>query len=66
MRKPFFGVFNQVRLKPACAATETSWCLVISAIVSRGIIPSRQPITKMLSDCVDAQVNLRLCCLHME
>ena len=23
-RKPVFGVFNQVRLKPACAATEAS------------------------------------------
>ena len=24
VKKPFFGVFSQVRLKPVCSATETS------------------------------------------
>ena len=42
MRKPVFGVSDQVRLKPACSATETVQRLAISAIASRGIILSRQ------------------------
>ena len=41
-RKPVFGVCDQVRHKPACAATEISYGLEISAIVSRGIVLSRQ------------------------
>ena len=41
-RKPVFGVFDQVRLKPACSATVTCKRLEISAIASRGIILSRQ------------------------
>ena len=39
MRKP--GVSNQVRLKPACLADETSLGHEISAIASRGIILCR-------------------------
>ena len=41
-RKSVFGVSDQVRLKPACSAKETSWSLEISAIASRDIILSRQ------------------------
>ena len=44
-RKPVFGVCDQLRLKPACSADETSWGLEISAIASRGIILSRQQTT---------------------
>ena len=43
-----FGVFDQVRLKPVCAATETSYGLETSAIASSGIILSRQRTTKAL------------------
>ena len=42
MRKPVFGVCDQVRLKPACSAVETSKRLEISDIETRGIILSRQ------------------------
>ena len=41
-RKPVFGVFDQVRFKPACSATETSQTLEISDIETRDIILSRQ------------------------
>ena len=41
-RKPVFGVSDQVRLKPACSATEASWSLEISDIETRDIILSRQ------------------------
>ena len=47
-RKPFFGVCDQVRLKPACSATETSKSLEILGIETRGIILSRQRTTKTL------------------
>ena len=47
-RKPVFGVCNQVRLKPACSATETSQCLEILDIETRGIILSKQWITMVL------------------
>ena len=46
--RPVFGVCNQLRLKPACSATDTSWGLEISAIASRGIILSRQWTAKVL------------------
>ena len=42
MRKPVFGDSDQLRLKPACSADETSQGLEILAIASRGIILSRQ------------------------
>ena len=48
MRKPVFGVCDQVRLKPACAATETSSRLEISYVETRGIILSEQRTTKAL------------------
>ena len=47
-RKPVFGVFDQVRLKPACSATETSYRLDISDLETRGIILPRQRTTKAL------------------
>ena len=47
-RKPVFGMFDHVRLKPACSAIETSLSLEISAIASRGIIVSRQRTAKAL------------------
>ena len=40
--KPVFRVFDQVRLKPACSASEASWGLENSAITSRDIVLSRQ------------------------
>ena len=57
-RKPVFGVSDQVRLKPACSATEASYRLEISDIETRGIILSRQRTTS-------AQSDLHLCCSHM-
>ena len=39
-RKPVFGVCDQGRLKPACAATEARQTLEISDIETRGIILS--------------------------
>ena len=42
MRKPVFGVCDQVRHKLACGATVASWSLEISDIETRGIILSRQ------------------------
>ena len=47
-RKLVFGVCDQVRLKPACQATEARWRLEISDIETRGIILSRQRTTKAL------------------
>ena len=56
-RKPVFRVFDQLRLKPACSATETSLGLEISAIASRGIILSRQRKQKHWSYCADAHAD---------
>ena len=61
-----FSTCHQVRLKPACSATETNWRLDISDLETRGIILSRQRTTKCWSDCEDVQADLRLCCSHME
>ena len=36
-RKPVFGVCDQVRLEPACSATETSYRLAVLDIETRGI-----------------------------
>ena len=47
-RKPVFGVCDEVRLKPACSATETSQGLEILDIASIDIILSKQRITKAL------------------
>ena len=48
MRKPVFGVCDQLRLKPSCSADETSWRLEISDIETRDIILSRHGTTKVL------------------
>ena len=47
-RKPVFGVFDQVRHKPACSATETSQSLEIANVETRDIILSSQRTTKAL------------------
>ena len=46
--KTVLGMFDQVRLKPACSAIVTSKNLENSATASRGIILSRQRTTKVL------------------
>ena len=48
MRKPVFGVCDQVRLKRACSATETSQSLEILDLASIDIMLFRQQTTKML------------------
>ena len=48
-RKPVFGVCDQSRLKPACSATKTSKKLEILDIETRGIILSKQRITRALT-----------------
>ena len=47
-RKPVFQVCDQLRLKPACSAAETSQGFEILAIASKGIILSKQQTTKAL------------------
>ena len=47
MRKPVFGVCNQLRLKLVCAATEASQWLEISDIETRDTILSRRRTTKV-------------------
>ena len=67
-RKPVFKVSDQVRIKPACSTTATSFCLEISALASRGNILIYYPGSKQQrrwSGCADAQADLRLCCSHM-
>ena len=54
MRKHVFRVCDQVRLKPACSATETSYSLEILDLERRGII----------NTVYDAQADLHLFCLH--
>ena len=48
MRKPVFGISDQVRHKVACSASETSSSLEILEIASTGIILSKEPTTKVL------------------
>ena len=63
-RKPVFGIFDQVRLKPACSASEASYSLEISDIETRGIILSRQRTTKALirlRGCADWSAPLLFC-----
>ena len=57
-RKPVFGVCDQVRLKPACRATEARQRLEIANIETRDIILSRQRTTT-------AEADLRHCCSHL-
>ena len=40
MRKPVFGVSDQVQYKPGCTATEDGYRLEISNLESRGIVLS--------------------------
>ena len=47
-RKCVFGVFDQVRLKLACSATETSQSLELLGIASIHIILSKQQTAKVL------------------
>ena len=47
-RKSFFGVSDQLRLKPICSATETSQNIVILCVACEAIIPSRKRISKVL------------------
>ena len=53
MRKPVFGVCDQGRLRPACAAKEARKRLEISDIETWGSEQQRR-----WSDCVDAQALL--------
>ena len=48
VRKPVFGVSDQVRLKPACSATEATLTLEILDIASIGIVLFKQLTTKVL------------------
>ena len=48
IKKPVFSSFRPARHKPACAATEASKSLEISAIESNYIILSKQRTTKAL------------------
>ena len=48
MRKSIFGVCDQVKLKLACSATETSESLQILDLESIGIILSKQRTIKAL------------------
>ena len=65
MRKPVFGVSDQVRLKPACSAIETSSSLESLDIASIDIILSRQRTTQSLIRLWDVQSDLSLCCSSM-
>ena len=47
-RKPVFGIFDQVRLKPSCSALEMSESCEIANKETRDIILSRQWTTKEL------------------
>ena len=47
-RNPVFGVSDQLRLKPACAASEAREGVEISDIETIGIILVRQRTTKAL------------------
>ena len=60
-RKPMFGVFDQVMLKPVCSATETSLNAEILNESSLDIIPSREQITMVL---IRLQAGLHFCCSH--
>ena len=65
MRKPVFGVYDEVRLKLACSATEVRKRIEISAIASRGFILSRQRTTKALIRLRGCAGWSALCCSHM-
>ena len=57
MRKPVFGVSDQVQHKPDCTATEDGWRLEISDLGGRGIVLSLIAKPKALISCaVTAQL----------
>ena len=61
MRKPVFGVFDQVWLKPACSAKEARQRHEIANIETRDIKLSRQRTTKVLIrlwGCIGRSVTL--------
>ena len=58
------GFFAWARFKPVCSATETSQNFEISHVESGIIILSRKRKQRCLSDCVDAQAGLGLCCSY--
>ena len=60
MRKPVYGLCDQGRLIPVCAATEARKRVEMLDIETRGIILSRQRTIK-----ADTQAELRLCCSHV-
>ena len=64
-RKPDFGVCDQVRHKPACAATEASYRLDISDIETRDINYLGSEQQRRWSDCADAEADLRLFSSHI-
>ena len=53
MRKPVFGVSDQVQYKPGCTATEDGYMLEISNLESRGIVLS---VYALISCAVTAQL----------
>ena len=57
-------IFDQVRFKPTCSATEIARILKLR-IEQVYIILSKQRTTKVLLDCVNAQADLHFCCSHM-
>ena len=64
-RNPVFWVSDQVRLKTACSATETSWSLEILNLASVVLYYLSSEQQMCWSDCADAQADLHLCCLHI-
>ena len=56
MRKPVFGVLDQVRHKPVCAVKEDSWKLEILDLSRRGIV---EVTAKLISAFVSASAKSR-------
>ena len=61
-RKLVVRVSDEVRFKPACSATETSYKIEISLVASLDMILSNKSITKVLIRLRDVQTGLHLCC----
>ena len=47
-RKPVFGFCEQVRLKPVCSGTHTSYILEVLDVTTRGVVLSMQRTTNAL------------------
>ena len=60
-RKPVFMVSDEVRFKPDCSATETSWKFEILLVASLVWILSTKQITNVLIRLSDVQAGLPLC-----